>query len=146
MKKFFSVVMVGSLLTLSLAVSARAQLPGIPIRTSIPFDFIVRGKTLPAGEYEVTRIFDEQESLLLRNRNDKREHVVLLTEPVDAHRIPRRNMLIFTRYGDTYFLSEVMTAGEQTGRELAPSHQERALRNEMAAKNQVAETVTVASY
>jgi hypothetical protein len=144
MKKFFSVMVAGSLLALLLVGSAHAQDPGTAIRASIPFDFIVRGKTLPAGEYEIVRISEEPGGLLLRNIHDKHDHVVFETEPVEGRRIPRRDVLVFNRYADTYYLSEVMTAGEETGRELAPSHAERALRREMA-KNQVApETVTVA--
>ena len=145
MKKLIGLI-AGSLLPLLLVGSAYAQLPGIPIRASIPFDFSVRGKTLPAGQYEVTRINDEPEGLLLRNVHDKHDYVVFVTEPKDGRKIPNRNLLIFNRYGESYFLSEVVTAGIQTGQELTPSHEERALRREMMAKNQVEpQTVTVAS-
>lgn len=146
MKKFLSVMVVGSLLTLLIVVSAQAQLPGSAIRVSIPFDFAVRGRTLPAGEYEIVRINDEPSGLLLRNIYNKHDHVVFETEPVEAHRIPRRSMLVFNRYGDSCFLSEIMTAGEQTARELEPSHAERTLRTEYAKNQQEPGTVTVAMY
>ena len=146
MKKFFSAIAMGCLLSLLVVGSVHAQLPGTEIRASIPFDFTVRGKTLPAGEYAITRIGDEPTDLLMRNIRDKREHVIFGTDPKDARRIPRRNVLVFNRYGDSYFLEEVVTAGEGTGREIAPSHAERTLRREMA-KNQVEpETVMVALY
>jgi hypothetical protein len=145
MKKVIGFIATGSLLTLLLIGSAYAQLPGIPIRASIPFDFSVRGKTLPAGEYEVTRINDEPEGLLLRNIHDRHDDVVFITEPKGEQRIPRNNMLIFNRYGDSYFLSEVLTAGVQTGQELNPSHAERALRRELAKNQSQPEIVTVAS-
>lgn len=144
MRKLFSVIAMGCLLSLSFVGSVHAQLPGTEIRASIPFDFSVRGKTLPAGDYEISRIGDEPADLLMRNVRDKREHVIFATDPRDARRIPRRNVLVFNRYGDTYFLEEVVTAGEETGRELNPSHAERTLRRDMA-KNQVEpETVVVA--
>jgi len=144
MRKLFSVMAMGCLLSLLVVGSVHAQLPGTEIRASIPFDFNVRGKTLPAGEYEISRIGDDPIDLLMRNVNNKHEHVVFGTEPEDARRIPRRNVLVFNRYGDTYFLEEVVTAGEQTGREITPSHAERTLRRDMA-KNQVEpETVMVA--
>jgi len=144
MKKLFSVIAMGCLLSLLLAGSVHAQLPGTEIRASIPFDFSVRGKTLRAGDYEISRIGDEPADLLMRNVRDKREHVIFATDPKDARRIPRRNVLVFNRYGDSYFLEEVVTAGEETGRELNPSHAERTLRRDMA-KNQVEpETVMVA--
>ena len=146
MKKFFSVVAAGCLLSLVLVGSTRAQLPGTEIRVSIPFDFTVKGKTLPAGEYEVRRINDEPIGLLIRNMHDKHDNVVFETQPKIDRSITKRDELIFTRYGDSYFLSEVVTAGEQTGEEINPSHRERELRREMMAQNQSQpETVTVAA-
>src|ERR1043165_2390585 len=62
MKKLFSVIAMGCLLSLLLVGSVQAQLPGSEIRASIPFDFTVRGVTLPAGEYTITRIGDEPAS------------------------------------------------------------------------------------
>ena len=146
MKKFFSVVAAGCLLSLLVVGSARAQLPGTSIRVQIPFDFTVRGRTLPAGEYEVRRINDEPIGLLIRNMHDKHEDVVFETEPKIDRLITNRDELIFTRYGDDYFLSEVVTAGEQTGEEINPSHRERELRREMMTRNEAQpETVTVAA-
>ena len=144
MKKLFSVIAMGCLLSLLLVGSVQAQLPGSEIRASIPFDFTVRGVTLPAGEYTITRIGDEPASLLMRNINNKHEHVVFDTDPKDVRRLPRRNVLVFNRYGDSYFLEEVVTAGEETGRELEPSHAERTLRREMAKNQLQPETVMVA--
>jgi hypothetical protein len=80
----------------------------------------------------------------MRNVRDKREHVIFETDPKDVHRLPRRNVLVFNKYGDSYFLGEVVTAGEGTGRELNPSHAERTLRREMAKNQLEPETVMVA--
>ena len=146
MKKFFSVVAAGCLLSLLVVGTTSAQEPGTEIRVSIPFDFSVRGKTLPAGEYEVKRINDEPIGLLIRNVHNKHDDVVFETEPKIDRSITKRDELIFTRYGDSYFLSEVVTAGEQTGEELYPSHRERELQREMMSRNQAQpETVTVAA-
>jgi len=145
MKKIFGVMVTGCLLALMIAVPAQAQLPGSPIRVSIPFDFTVRGRTLPSGEYEVSRIGDEPISLLIRNVNDKRDHVVFETEPAYAGRTTRKSELVFHRYGDSYFLSEVVTAGEDTARELTPSRAERQLRREMASNKSEPDTVALAA-
>ena len=146
MKKFFSVVAAGCLLSLLVVGTTRAQEPGTSIRVQIPFDFTVRGKTLPAGEYEVRRVNDEPIGLLLRNMHDKHDNVVFETEPKIDRTITKRDELIFTRYGDSYFLSEIVTAGEQTGEEVSPTHRERELRREMMTQNQTQpETVTVAA-
>jgi len=145
MKRVFSVVVAGCLLSVLWLGSAGAQEPGTKIRASIPFDFTVKGKTLPAGEYEVSRVMDEPIALLLRNVHDKHDEVVVETEPVIGRMTPKRDELIFNRYGESYFLSEVFTAGEQTGEELYPTHRERELRSEMARNQAGPETVTVAA-
>lgn len=135
----------GFFLTLMIAAPARAQMPGTTVRTTIPFDFIVSGKTLPAGNYEIRRINDSPEGLVIRNVGDKRDHVMFETEAVEARKIPRRSEVVFHRYGDTYFLSEVFSAGQQIGRELPTSRSERRLEYE-AARNEIKqETVALAA-
>ena len=144
MKKLLGVMAAGCLLTLFVVVGAHAQDPGTAIRVSIPFDFTVEKKTLPAGEYEVRRISDEPTGLLIQNVNHRRNEAMFQTEALDVRRIPSRSLLIFHRYGDSYFLSEVVTAGQETGEELRPTRTERTLRSEMAKNNLEPETVTVA--
>ena len=144
MKKFFSMLVIGSVLTLLVAGTMRAQEPGTVIRASIPFDFIVRGRTLPAGKYEITRISDEPVGLLIRSLDDKRDKAVFETEPVYMRKLARNDELVFHRYGESYFLSEVVTGGEQTAQQLKPSPAEREMRREMAKNQEQPETVTVA--
>src|SRR5262249_16841410 len=144
MKKVLGVMVAGCLLTLLVAMGAHAQDPGSEIRVSIPFDFTVEGKTLPAGNYEIRRISDEPVGLLIQNVNHRRHETMFMTEPNDVRKIPNHSLLIFHRYGDSYFLSEVVTAGRETGEELRPTRAERTLRSEMAKNNIEAETVTVA--
>ena len=145
MKKVLGVMAMGCLLSLLVVVSARAQDDGNSIRVSIPFDFNVEGKTLPAGDYEVRRINDEPTELLIQNVNHRRDETMFQTEPLDAPRIPNHSLLVFHRYGENgYFLSAVMTAGDQTGEELRPTRAERTLRSEMANNNAHPDIVTVA--
>ena len=137
-------MMAGCLLILLLFGSAGAQEPGTRIRVSIPFDFTVKGRTLPAGEYDITRVMDEPIALLVRNVHDKHDEIVVETEPVKGAFL-NKDELVFNRYGDTYFLAEIFTAGEQMGEELYPSHKERELKREMARNEVGPETVTVAA-
>ena len=143
MKNLFSILVIGGVLTLSVA-TARAQELGTVVRASIPFDFIVRGRTLPAGKYEITRISDEPVGLLIRSLDDKRDKAVFETEPVYNRKLARNDELVFHRYGESYFLSEILTASEDRGEELAPSHAERKLQREVARNQMAPETVTVA--
>ena len=144
MKKVLGVMAMGCLLTVLVVVSAHAQDPGSAIRASIPFDFTVEGKSLPGGEYEIRRINDEPAGLLIQNVNHRRDEAIFQTEPRDERRIPNHSLLVFHRYGDSYFLSEVMTAGQETAEDLRPTRAERTLRSEMAKNNVQPEIVTVA--
>ena len=134
-------------LALCTVATVQAQLPGTAMRATIPFDFSVRGKMLPAGVYEIKRITDEPDVIVISNVDDNHQRIVLETERVDKSSISNQSEIIFNRYHHDYFLSEVFTAGEQTGREAIPSHQERALQREMASDGKVkSETVAVAAY
>src|SRR6185295_6824485 len=117
MKKLFSAIAMGCLLSLLLVGSVHAQLPGAEIRASIPFDFTVRGKTLPAGEYSIKRIGDEPTTLLMQSMRGKHENVMFHTAPLDKRRLPRRDVLVFTRCAGSYFREQVVPAGEETARE-----------------------------
>ncbi len=146
MKKLFIIIAIGSVLALLVAGTAQAQLPGTSIRAAIPFDFIVRGRTLPAGRYEITRINDDPVELMIRNVDYRRNEAMFSTEAAYVRRSERKDVLVFHRYGDSYFLSEIVTAGENTGRELEPSRTERQLERDMAKNQGQPETVTVALY
>jgi hypothetical protein len=145
-KKVFSVALTCAILAVVSAANAYAQMPGTSMRASIPFDFSVRGKILPAGAYEIRRINDGPDGLVISSINDKHERVIFETEPVEAKRISGRGELVFHRYGDSYFMYEVFAGGEQMGRELLTSRQERTLRREMAANKTEPETVSLAAY
>jgi hypothetical protein len=65
-KRVFSITLSVCVVALTAAI-AFAQLPGETIRVNIPFDFLVRGRSLPAGEYEISRLNDEPEVLAITN-------------------------------------------------------------------------------
>ena len=145
-KRFFSAALTCGLFAAIAAATAYAQMPGTTMRTRIPFDFSVRGKTLPAGEYEIRRLNDQPDLLVISSINDRHERAVFNTEAIQARTIPGRGVVEFHRYGDSYFLSEIFAAGQQAGREVKRSRQERDMRSEMAGNNTEPETVALAAY
>ena len=148
--RVFSVALGGCVLALLLGAAASyAQMPGASMRVNIPFEFNVRGRTLPAGHYEIKRIGDEPEGLEISDIRQSHAHAMFETEPVDSSRPARHGEVVFHRYGDQYFLSEIWSAGIQTGRELPVSKQERVVKREMAknmAGQSEPETVALAIY
>lgn len=144
-KKVLSAVVTCCLFILGAAATGYAQTPGSEIRATIPFDFSVRGKTLPAGEYQIRRVYDSPDQLLIsRLSTHEHEDAIFNTEPVQTMKAPNKSVIVFHRYGDSYFLSEVLVEGEQTGRELTQTRQERQLRREMASNGSQTEPESVA--
>jgi hypothetical protein len=99
---------------------------------NIPFEFVVGDKSLPAGEYGVGKLNASGEVLRIRSTEDT-ESAIRLTSPITRPSASNKSTLVFHRYANHYFLTQVWSAGETTGRQLMKSKQERAIEREMAA-------------
>jgi hypothetical protein len=94
----------GALLLVLGAGSARAAY----LEAKIPFDFVVRGKTLPAGDYILERDDNQPSLLFIRGKGGVRTSMIVLTEPA-GERDPEGDTpaLRFTRHGSEYRLEDV---------------------------------------
>ena len=110
---------------------------------NIPFDFTVKGKTLPAGEYIISRTSTIDEMSLTMQRKDGEGNAIVLTKPINSEERQSESRLVFHRYGERYFLSQVWTSGDALGRELYKTRQEQSLETELAKNNSQSETVTL---
>jgi hypothetical protein len=128
------------------AVNTNAQEPGTELRFDIPFSFHLRGEILPSGNYVVRRLSEGPAVLEIQSRRGQ-DTVIFDTFPVVARNTPGDSELVFHRYGNQYFLEEVFTGGNDTGRELPPSRSERSLKREVARNmtNGRAETIEIAA-
>src|SRR5882724_8339426 len=113
-KQAFMILMTLSLFITLSVVSVYAQ-SDMRLNVNIPFEFSVRNKVLPAGEYTVSqRVQNAQYNLLIR-RVDRTASDVFLTIPTRGGTTPNESKLVFNRYGDQYILSEVWMRGNDTG-------------------------------
>jgi hypothetical protein len=114
MKKSYVSVVLTMICLLGLGEGARAEDAG-KVVSNVPFDFVVGGVTLPAGEYTVGGVSPEVYTglVLIRSQN---ESALLL--PIVFDRNPAgHGQFDFEHVGDTYFLSKVETpAGVYTFR------------------------------
>jgi hypothetical protein len=110
---------------------------------TIPFDFKIAGKTLPAGEYIVRRSTQVSAEGLLIRRTDSRASAYVLTISIQAGENRKHSELVFHRYEGQYFLSQVWTSGRSYGRELFKSGQERSLERKMAKNGPERQTVAI---
>ena len=122
--------------------SVSAQTPGHNITANVPFEFNVGDKALPAGSYAIGRNNSDGTQLRISNR-DTNGSTSRLTQTVQAIEPKEQSVLVFKRYGDRYFLSQIWEAGERVGRQMLKSKSERAMEQELAKNEENAETVTV---
>jgi len=108
--------------------SVKAQSLQYKLTANVPFDFTVSDKKLPAGKYSISRAQTSNGDLVLQIVSaDGQKNISRLTIPVITHKPMNQGTLVFNRYGNDYYLSEVWPAGGSTGRELPKSRTEREL-------------------
>lgn len=94
------------------------------VQADIPFDFIVAGKTFPAGNYTFTEDTSMLGTLVIRSL-DGRTSVAVHTRSVQENWIGAdETKLVFNQYADQYFLAQVWSVGNVSGRELLKSNTE----------------------
>lgn len=126
-KQSLRIFLIFGLLAILAPLSAHAQ-SSKELTANIPFSFNVADKTFPAGEYSVTRLNPQSDKAALAIKSvDGRMSKVVLTNTVWADKAQATAKLIFNRYGDQYFLSQIWTIADNTGLELPKSRNERTL-------------------
>jgi hypothetical protein len=109
---------VRTLITISLLFAAAtlfAQTENHRLMTAkVPFSFSVQNRSLPAGEYTIFTVLPERAIRIIST--DGRYSAIVFTLPNYANSPSENSRLIFHRYGDDYFLTQVWTAGQDVGR------------------------------
>lgn len=117
------------LLGLTLVVGERkadAQIVG-QIVADIPFQFHAGDSDLPAGKYTIAMLDNSNLSLMEIRSEDGHTAALLRVEQEQAETVPAKTELIFTKYGDQYFLSELFDEGNEDGSKVGESNYEKKL-------------------
>jgi ribosomal protein L33 len=86
------------------------------LRFDIPFEFHFLDKVMPAGQYDVNVAANNVRHLLSLECYACRSHVYSTTFGIGGGGNPlNEGRLVFNKYGETYFLSEVWTPGDLQG-------------------------------
>ena len=131
--------------TLSLVtgiVTANAQSSHRAVAT-VPFEFKVGNKNFSAGRYAISSGTTVSDAIRVTGITNSKSTTRLSTTIVKSKPSPS-SKLVFRRYGDSYFLSEVWSAGYSSGRKLLRSKSEKALEGQLAANTQNYERVEIA--
>jgi hypothetical protein len=75
---------------------------------NIPYDFVVSGKTLPAGTYTVQRLSNHDEHPLSISSVEHRTAAIIVSEEVESA-IQAHPAVTFLNAGDQHFLTRIQT-------------------------------------
>jgi hypothetical protein len=92
---------------------------GSPIvNVTIPFNFNVGAQRFLAGQYDLKPLL--QHTITLRNEQG-RALTNINSISVESREMPNTTTLVFRRYGEHYFLSQIWVASNSIGREITKS-------------------------
>lgn len=111
--------------------------PQLLLKVDVPFRFYAGGMELLAGQYDVFHVTNA--NWILIRSSDQRAAAIVKISVGDMGLDQLASKLVFNRYGDKYFLSEVWTAQDYQIHRCTPSNIERNV-----ALNSVPETVDAA--
>lgn len=121
--------LLGVLSLLLVAACANAQTIA---KVNVPFGFVANKATLPAGAYTVDLVSNTSSNRILALRSaDARVGMLLMGNHATSAKPSENSRLVFHRYGNQYFLSQIWMAGETSGHQFPISRREAEL-----AKNQ----------
>ena len=106
--------------------------PGSPVsaqstavRANVPFDFMVGGRTLPAGAYEFGLV---TQGGVLRVMSESGATSAMVGSAASSEAAGRTDVVVeFHRYGNDYFLYRIWDGATSRGREIPASRIEREL-------------------
>jgi hypothetical protein len=114
-------------LTLLPTMAAAQMQPDSKLVAQVPFDFMIGGKIVPAGQFSVQRAAPGSIALVMRNRDAKVS--VLCNAARDERKTPAAtNTLVFNKYGHRYFLAQVKVEGSNVVYELPQGRAEAELK------------------
>jgi hypothetical protein len=103
---------------------AQAQIIG-NLEADIPFQFHVGNTTFAAGRYVIHELEGSDLTVMQISRADGKQSALFDVESELAKGTPAKSELIFNKYGDRYFLSEMFDEGNADGSRLTPSRDEK---------------------
>lgn len=122
MKKFRLTFLVLAFACLTLG-TALAEGPRRLMTVDVPFNFLIGTSAFAAGQYNIYG--SDGHHLMWIQDSDGKWLLVTGTIPSSNNKFAEKPALVFNRYGDTYFLSKVVTAGESIASYLVKSKRER---------------------
>jgi hypothetical protein len=139
MKRTTAIVLI-AMANFAMAGTSFAQSKGVP--ATVPFDFIVGDKLLPAGTYTIERKSMDTSVIVIKNHDKPIAAFSLVNQ--DSAKSPNGGKLLFHKYGGRYFLSEVLCDEADMNVELPTSKTEKRAQLQQATLKSGSQTVVAA--
>ena len=111
------------------------------VKANIPFDFTVSNHVLPAGTYTIKK--DSEQTVQIRNHDKPVAALAVVRQ--DNKTSSNGGKLVFHKYGDQYFLSEILCDSANMNLALPTSKTEKTVRLQEASIHTAGETLVATS-
>jgi hypothetical protein len=128
-----------------LAVALMVSVPFVqaqsPVKADVPFAFSLQDRAMPAGNYQIIALSDR----VLEVWNLDAQHGQLLAKQMSVQSSKQQGpRLVFHKYGNQYFLSQIWDGQSDTGIAIAESKREKEVKTASNDLPGASETVIVA--
>lgn len=113
----------------------------VAIASQVPFEFVVGDRVIPSGKCIVQAAPTASETVLIRN-DDATVRLFSSLSLAETREMPTTDELVFHKYGDRYFLSEIRVEGSRIIYQLPQSKEEAAFRQ----RNQPSSEETIHAF
>lgn len=134
MKRFGLAMLVLALGVMPSAVLAQSISEGV--QANVPFAFVAGDQTIPAGKCLVRVEGLSKGALSIVNTEAKASSYVV-PSPTESLAPAEKTVLVFHKYGSTYFLSRIQRSGSTEGYQLRETKVEKELRAKNASPIQM---------
>lgn len=104
------------------------------MRSNVNFDFQIGDRIYPAGEYQIESISDQSDNILLiRSVRDPNKNQIIFANHSNAGK-RQTPKLVFLKYGQSYFLTQIFLDSEKWGYSIPPSRRQRESEKNLASR------------
>ena len=104
------------------------------VKVNVKFDFQIRDRTYPAGEYRIQSIGNQPDNILqIRSVSDSTKSQFIATNhsTTGLTQVPK---LVFAKYGGNYFLTDIVLESGQWGYSVRASRAQRESERQLATR------------
>jgi hypothetical protein len=132
-KQAYTILVIAALLA-TVFTSAQAQSDRL-IAANVPFNFMIKDRALPAGEYIFSLVqFGGADAVKIQSADG---HITAFVRSAKTNASQAEANLVFNRYGDQYFLSQVWGLEDAVTQQLAKPRAEERLAKSATERSNV---------